>query len=214
MPRNASRLLVTWVLSLLAAALPLAAQTASDLVITMSDDPDPVLDGGQVTYTIVVTNGGPDDVQGLELLDSLPPSGTLGSITPPAGWACTGPPPGGFTVSCTSPSMASGTSATFTLVLDLYLSGGGSFTNVAGISATKNTDPVPENNNAMETTTIQVWSDVSVLVTDAPDPVEAGAGLTYTITVGEGQSAGLPNIELSGTLPSGTTFLGLGAPSE
>jgi len=87
MPRNASRLLVTWVLSLLAAALPLAAQTASDLAITMSDDPDPVLDGGQVTYTIVVTNGGPDDVQGLELLDSLPPSGTLGSIMPPAGWA-------------------------------------------------------------------------------------------------------------------------------
>ena len=72
--------------------------------------------------------------------------------------------------------MASGTSATLTLVLDFPRLGGGvSFTDTADISATKNNDPVPGNNEATATTTVQPWADLSVLVTDAPDPVEQAA---------------------------------------
>jgi len=41
-------------LSLLTAASPLIAQTSSDLSITMSDDPDPVLDGGCQSLRISV----------------------------------------------------------------------------------------------------------------------------------------------------------------
>jgi uncharacterized repeat protein (TIGR01451 family) len=47
--------------------------SSADLSITESASPNPVLAGGTLTYTIVVTNNGPDATLA-ELTDQLPPS--------------------------------------------------------------------------------------------------------------------------------------------
>lgn len=45
--------------------------TAADLAITKLDDPDPVVAGGLLTYTIQVVNNGPSDAQNVVVSDNL-----------------------------------------------------------------------------------------------------------------------------------------------
>ncbi len=56
----------------------------ADLEVTKADDPDPVLVGETLTYTIVVTNHGPS-TSTVELTDTLPGSVTFVSATTTAG---------------------------------------------------------------------------------------------------------------------------------
>ncbi|CAG0973889.1 hypothetical protein BURK2_01454 [Burkholderiales bacterium] len=53
---------------------------------------------------------------------------------------------------------------------------------------------------------------ISVEKVDAPDPVIAGANLSYTITINNEGPANAANAALSDTLPAGTTFVSLTAP--
>ena len=44
----------------------------ADLEITKSDSPDPVTTGSDLTYTITVTNNGPDAATSVTVTDTLP----------------------------------------------------------------------------------------------------------------------------------------------
>ncbi len=56
-----------------------------DLTITKSDDPDPVITGENLTYTLTVGNNGPDAAYGVTVTDFLPPGTTFVSAEP-SGW--------------------------------------------------------------------------------------------------------------------------------
>lgn len=71
----------------------------ADLVISKSDNPDPVLAGDLLTYTIDVTNNGPSTAMDVVLTDSLPPEVSFLGTTSPEGALCALENPG--TVSCT-----------------------------------------------------------------------------------------------------------------
>jgi len=59
----------------------------ADLALTVNDSPDPVLPGGTVTYTISLTNYGPDTaVSGF--LHIQFPAGDDIAVSTPAGWSC------------------------------------------------------------------------------------------------------------------------------
>lgn len=49
-------------------------------------------------------------------------------------------------------------------------------------------------------------SDLSVGISDAPDPVFIGSNLTYTITVANGGPFNAPNVQLANTLPASVTL--------
>ena len=72
----------------------LAIVRRADLGITKSDTPDPVVSGGTITYTIVVTNYGPSVSSGFTVTHTLDPDvrfvSGVGCTTP------TGTGPGGF----------------------------------------------------------------------------------------------------------------------
>ncbi len=51
-----------------------------------------------------------------------------------------------------------------------------------------------------------IIADLSVTKTDAPDPVTAGANLTYTITVANSDNSTAADVSLSDPLPAGTTL--------
>ena len=78
-------------LSLLVAAPALAGLPTADVSVTKTDTPDPVAAGGTVTYTITVTNGGPDTADGTTFGDSIPAGMTFVSFTTPGGWVATTP---------------------------------------------------------------------------------------------------------------------------
>jgi uncharacterized repeat protein (TIGR01451 family) len=96
-------------------------ETPADLSVTKTDTPDPVMAGDNVTYTIVLTNNGPNDAQNVALTDQIPANTTFVSIiaTPP-GWSISSPPVGGTgTITASKATMTNGEVATFTLVVNV-----------------------------------------------------------------------------------------------
>src|SRR6266571_8379642 len=95
----------------------LAAFASADLSVTKVDSPDPVNTGSNLTYTITVTNNGPDAAANASWSDTLPPGTTFVSMPDISGWSCTTPAAGdNGTVSCSNPSFAVGSSV-FTLTV-------------------------------------------------------------------------------------------------
>src|SRR6185369_10978125 len=79
---------------------------SADIQITASDSPDPVMPDGNITYTVNVTNAGPDPATSVSMSVLLNNTLTFQSITVPAGWSCPAVPVGsgsGFT--CTAAAM-------------------------------------------------------------------------------------------------------------
>ena len=78
---------------------------------------------------------------------------------------------------------------------------------VTGHSDTPDPIPDPHSNTGSSTTTIDTQADLEVTKTDTPDPVLAGATLTYTITVVNHGPSDAQNVRATDTLPPGVTFL-------
>jgi uncharacterized repeat protein (TIGR01451 family) len=188
---------------------------SADLAVTLTDSPDPVSPGGNITYTITATNNGPDPATNASFSDTVGAGMTFVSLAQPGGWSCTTPAVGaGGLVSCSNASFAVG-SASFTLVtaVDAGLSGGSLIFNTASITSSA-TDPNAGNNSATTTTTVGVLSaDLSVTKTDSPDPVTAGSNITYTIVATNAGPESAASVSLGDTLPAATTFVSLSAPA-
>ncbi|HUD43014.1 MAG TPA: ExeM/NucH family extracellular endonuclease [Dokdonella sp.] len=186
---------------------------SADLAVAMSGSPDLVAAGDALTYTLTLSNLGPSAAATVVLSDTLPAALRFTSLSAPSGWSCTTPAVGqGGMVSCQRASMAVGT-AEFTLVTAVAADASGSIANTA-TAAAATSDPVPGNQSATATTTVSApQADLSVTLTDAPDPVEAGGMLTYTITVANAGPAAAATATLGDTLPAATRFVSLSAPS-
>jgi uncharacterized repeat protein (TIGR01451 family) len=123
---------------------------AADLAITKTDSPDPVRGGQNLTYTIVVTNNGPSTATGVTMTDQLPKNAGYASATTTKG-SCNAKPSKAV-VTCALGDMASGTSATITIVVKSPTKG--TITNTASVTATSPPDPNPSNNTATATTAV------------------------------------------------------------
>jgi uncharacterized repeat protein (TIGR01451 family) len=127
------------------------AQTCrADLAMTKMDAPDPAHVGQNLTYTIVVTNNGPDKAIGVAVTDQLPKNAGYGSSTSTQG-SCTIKPSKNAVV-CTIGTMSSGASVTITLLVKPTSKG--TITNTASVTLTSPTDPNTANNTATATTTV------------------------------------------------------------
>lgn len=82
----------------------------TDLSITIADAPDPVPQGGTLTYTVQAANGGPAASTGMTVVTTLPPGVTFLSSTPGAPVCISG-----TTVTCTLGGLAPGSSHTITI---------------------------------------------------------------------------------------------------
>jgi uncharacterized repeat protein (TIGR01451 family) len=156
---------------------------SADVRIAKVDNPDPVNAGSNITYTITATNNGPTNAASTTVSDTLPANTTFVSMTPPAGWTCTTPAAGATgTVSCTNASFASGNAA-FSLVVRVNpaTANGTVISNTATISSTT-ADPVPGNESATATTTVQANVNVTGTKTVTGTFVPSG-NVSYTIVL-------------------------------
>lgn len=188
---------------------------SADLTVTKVADSEGVNAGDNITYTITVINNGPFAADNATLSDTLPGNSTFVSLTYPGTWTCTTPAVGsGGTINCTNPSLAVNANDVFTLTVNVPSKGaqpGDSYSNTATVSSSL-PDNNDENNNATATTTINS-ADLEVLKVDTPDPASSGSNLTYTITVQNNGPNTAADVSLSDTIPVGTTFVSLSAPS-
>ena len=190
-----------------------AGFATADLSITKSDTPDPVTAGSNLTYTVTLTNNGPDAATTAGWSDVLPTGTTFVSLPAVAGWSCTTPAVGAAgTVNCTNPSFAVGT-ATFTLTVAVAptVASGTVLSNTANVTSTTG-DPNGANNSATATTTVSTSADLSLTIVDSPDPVVAGSNLTYTITATNSGPSNAASVVLPDTLPGTLTFVSLASP--
>jgi uncharacterized repeat protein (TIGR01451 family) len=121
----------------------------ADVGTTTTDKPDPVAVGQTLTYRMTVANHGPGEVTGLILTDTFPSGTRFVSVGASQG-SCTVQIKQRF-VTCDIGSLASGGSATVTVVVRLGRIG--TITNSASASGTP-TDPNPTNNSDSESTTV------------------------------------------------------------
>jgi uncharacterized repeat protein (TIGR01451 family) len=128
--------------------------TGADLSITKSGAPNPVVSGNRLTYTVSVTNNGPEDATGVTVTDPLPDNVHFNSVTPTQGTctrSTTKPAPKDGTVTCSLGNVAKGASASITIVVTTTTPG--TLTNTAHVSGSEE-DPNPGNNNATATTSV------------------------------------------------------------
>lgn len=201
----------------------------ADTAIAVTDSPDPVFPDGTITYTVDVSNAGPDPAINASM--TVYNGSGLGfvSVTAPAGWNCTPPAPGAFVqFSCTNPSLAAGATSTFTVVATTdtvyYGNAEGTITTSFSVGSGQ-ADPNGANNLEQESTAyVTPDADLSVTATDAPDPVGRDEDITYTVTVvnaGPDSAAATLNIPMNGflkftsmTVPAGFVCSGVPAPGN
>jgi uncharacterized repeat protein (TIGR01451 family) len=82
------------ILVMLAAGTVAGGVPEADMQITKTDSPDPVVPGGQITYTITVRNNGPQNADNITVTDVLAGNVTFVSLSTPGGWSATTPAPG------------------------------------------------------------------------------------------------------------------------
>ena len=129
----------------------IAAPTATDLSVTKNATPSTVAAGGDITYSITVSNNGPADAANLMLTDNLPAGTTFISETQTSGptFNCSTPLVGaGGTVKCTIAALSAGASPQFTIKVrtNCSMANGSTVSNTASISS--DTSDTNANNNA------------------------------------------------------------------
>ncbi len=191
-----------------------AVTPAADMGITISDAPDPVGPGANVTYTVVVTNAGPGNVTSATLFMPTPPNTTFVSVAQSGttGWVVMTPTVGsGGSIQGSRPSFASGASTTFTIVLQVNpATAPGTVITANASTSSATADPNGANNNASTSTTVAAQADLGITIADAPDPVTAGNNITYSFTATNAGPSNAANASFSFTLPAGTTYVATG----
>ena len=169
---------------------------ATDLAVTKTDSPDPVLAGNNLTYNLTAQNNGPSAATGVTVTDTLPAGVIYQSATPSQG-SCS---QASGTVTCNLGSVASGGSATAQIVVRPQ--NGGTITNTASVTGAQ-TDPTSANNTASAQTTVTAAADLALTKTDSPDPVLVGGTLTYNLSVQNNGPSGATGVTITDTLPAG-----------
>jgi uncharacterized repeat protein (TIGR01451 family) len=181
----------------------------SDASITKSG-PSSAAPDTDVSYTISVTNAGPDAAATLSWSDLLPGTMTFVSLTQnsdPA-MSCITPAGGsGGTISCSATDFPAAATATFTLVghIPADTPAGTTFHNTATVKAPN--DPAPENDASSTELTI-ASVDLSI-IKSGPGTATAGTPYSYMITVANAGPDAATDVSWSDALPPQTTFVSL-----
>jgi uncharacterized repeat protein (TIGR01451 family) len=122
----------------------LAPQVTADLEITGSGSPDPVFRDAPLTYTLTVTNHGPEDAPGTVLTDPLPDGLSPDSAAPDQG-SCTV----AQTVTCDLGTLAVGQSVQVSISGTVNASG--LLVNTAGVLSTASDPDLSNNTVTIET---------------------------------------------------------------
>ena len=191
----------------------------ADLVLTKTG-PDSATIGSDVTYTVTVTNEGPDESLSVQVRDPVPDGLTLVSYTNPPAFTCVDPEvANGFTVVCDAESLAPGETVIFTFVFNIPAETvpGTIFSNTASVRSVSEEDlslqvfdPNEENNVDSVTTATAgpPQGDLAVLK-EGPAAAAADSDVTYTITLSSLGPAAAENVSLEDPLPATMTFVSL-----
>ncbi len=178
-----------------------------DLAITNTDGKVSVVAGTVNTYTVTVSNPGADVVAGATVTENFPATltGVSWTCVASAGSSCPASGVGNIGATVT---IANGGSVVFTITGTISPAATGTISTTATVTAPAGvTDPGAANNTSTDTDQIAVSSDLSIAITDAPDPVAPSGTETYTVTVTNNGPSTATGLTVTDTLPAGSTFV-------
>ena len=187
----------------------LGVNRSTDLAVTMTDGVESYVPGQPLTYTITVTNHGPDAVTGATFTDAIPPQISRWS------WTCV---EAGGASGCTEAigtttgynatlDLPVGATITYTVVAQTHPSATTMLTNTAAISAPIGTDDSnPANNIAADENNATPEADLT-LTSVADADFYPNENLSYTITVSNHGPSDAANVVVRNTLPNEVTYV-------
>jgi uncharacterized repeat protein (TIGR01451 family) len=174
----------------------------ADLSITKTDGVTTEIPGTSASYTIVVTNNGPSDANGVSVADTFPGTLTGVTFTSVAAGGATGNTAAGAGNISDTLNMPTGSSVTYTVNATIQSSATGSLSNTATVTAPGGvTDPSTGNNSATDTDTLVPTADLSITKTDGATSEVPGTSVTYTITVTNNGPSDAPGTTVADTFP-------------
>ena len=200
---------------------------AADVAALKTANPSPVVAGEVLTYTLEITNSGPNTALDVAVEDQLNnlinnSTGATGagfisssvSAGLASGISCSDSASGarGRLLDCTIDTLPVCTSGTDCPVITVQVRPGGnagSYTNTFDAISQTTPDPDLTNNDGSASYTLEARADVTVTKAATPDPVDAGQNLTYVLTA-RNLNNGLSradNVEIVDTLPADLTFI-------
>ncbi len=173
----------------------------ADLAIAKTDNPDPIIAGSTLTYTLVVTNNGPSVAHNVLVVDALPTGVSLVSATPTQGLCNAG-------ITCDLGDIAVGGTVSIVVVVTVDSGQTTDITNYARVSAA-NPDPTPANNEASQPTVVDESADLRISKSASPATATPGSSLSYEIVVVNDGPSDAQNVQVLDALPGqllGVTF--------
>ena len=179
----------------------------TDLSITKTDNSTTYTPGSPISYTLIVGNSGPSDATAVSVADTLPL--TITGVTAncvAAGTAnCGTNNTAGNNVSFTGVNINAGASNTLTFTVSgtVSASATGNLVNAATvIPGLGQTDLNASNNSAVDTDTLALQTDLSIVMTDGSTTYMPGNPISYTIVVGNSGPSNATGASMADTLPA------------
>ena len=198
--------------------------TPPALLITKNDNPDPIVPGAILTYTIILTNNSSSRADGVLIVDgtqSLEAASitvnqviTNGALGPHDGCVVAAPE-----ARCTAKSLDPGGFVTMTVTGQVVASAGSTIFNTA--TGTANIQNQLHSATDTEITTVKPAVDLTITKADSPDavcarswpldepppaPTVCRGGLTYSFVVGNSGLTPAPNVVVRDQLPPDVIF--------
>jgi uncharacterized repeat protein (TIGR01451 family) len=148
----------------------------ADLAVGIAAVPNPVLNGGTLTYTVWLTNNGPSHASAINVTNALPFNAPIQSVTVSQGNVITL----GDVVLWSLSTLPMGAYATATITVTPTVEG---LITASATAAGSEFDPNTANNTASVTITVGPAADLALSLTGFPNAVVAGSNVTYTINV-------------------------------
>jgi len=177
-----------------------SATGSADLQLAISDSADPVDAGGNVSYTVTISNNGPDNAAQSTLTIFIPQSSAYVSASASQG-SCRHLD---NIVTCVTGNIAN--AAAPTVSVTVTPSQGGSIQFAATVSSIT-TDSDITNNQMNEATVVNGNTDMQVSLSQNPEPVTAGQTITYVATVVNNGPSNAANVVATLSLPAEASFI-------
>ena len=165
---------------------------SADLAIGLGAVPNPAVIGGNLTYTVSVTNNGPTTGSGIVVTNLLPPALSVlsasisqGTITSDGSiWTI-----GGL-----------GVGGTATARISVIATAAGTFMATSTVAGNQ-VDPIPANNVATISTVVGPAADLSLSLAENPSPAVVSSNVTYVFAVSNAGPSTATSVTMVGSLP-------------